>query len=79
MATRKVETETIIQATPQKIWKVLTEFERYPEWNPFIKSIVGGQKVGKKLATQIIPPNRSLMKFSPTILAYEPERTPLAR
>lgn len=68
---KELKTEIQIKSTPEKVWEVLTKFEEYANWNPFIISITGTKKVGEKLATQIIPPNRKRMKFSPVILRLE--------
>lgn len=68
---KTIQTEIIINATPDKVWNVLTEFERYPEWNPFIKSIKGDKSLGGKLETTILPPNRKQMNFKPRILAFD--------
>jgi hypothetical protein len=35
----KVDTEIQISAPVDRIWKALTDFGAYPEWNPFIKSV----------------------------------------
>ena len=37
----EIETKIRINASPKQVWDVLIDFERYPEWNPFIKSIKG--------------------------------------
>ena len=29
-----IRTEITLPASPEKSWKVLTDFARYPEWNP---------------------------------------------
>ena len=34
-------TEVEINAPPSRVWEVLTNFEKYPIWNPFIKKISG--------------------------------------
>ena len=47
------------------------DFERYPEWNPFIKSISGEPGVGAKLQIAIQPPDSSGMKFTPTVLGAD--------
>lgn len=65
----KIETQITIAAAPEKVWKVLTDFNHYPEWNPFIKSVKGIVEVGKTI--QITLPD---MKFTPKILIFEKNR-----
>ena len=38
---KEIKTEIVIHATPEKIWKILTDFGNYPQWNPFIVSVTG--------------------------------------
>ncbi|MGZ5382453.1 MAG: SRPBCC family protein [Acidimicrobiia bacterium] len=38
---RSIETSIEIDAQPARVWEVLTGFERYPEWNPFVASLHG--------------------------------------
>ena len=33
---REVHSEIEINASPERVWQVLTDFERYNEWNPYI-------------------------------------------
>jgi len=49
----------------------LTDFESYPEWNPFIISISGAKGVGDQLTVSIKPPDSKPMRFKPTILECE--------
>ncbi len=41
---KKIETEIIIDAPVTTVWQVLTDFERHPTWNPFIKAIAGQKR-----------------------------------
>ncbi|HTB31082.1 MAG TPA: SRPBCC domain-containing protein [Bacteroidia bacterium] len=68
---KEIKTEITINALPAKVWAVLTDFENYPNWNPFIKSISGKVAVGKKINTRLEPPGAKGMTFTPTVLAYE--------
>ena len=67
---KQIETETIIEASPESVWSILTDFESYPSWNPFIKSIEGIKSKGEKLSVLIQPPNGSSMNFKPTVLVF---------
>ncbi|XLS30111.1 SRPBCC family protein [Flavobacteriaceae bacterium M23B6Z8] len=69
--TKKIETEILINANPEKVWKILTNQKEYPDWNPFIKHFEGKLEIGKKLKISIQPPNSSQMKFQPKVLAFE--------
>lgn len=46
---KELRTEIEIQASPDKVWQVLTSLDMYPEWNPFIHHAVGVAKVGEKV------------------------------
>lgn len=68
---KEIKTEILMDATPDKVWAILTKFENYPNWNPFIKSINGDVKVGNKITVRIKPPEGKGMTFNPKILAFE--------
>lgn len=63
-----INTEIQINAPIETVWDVLTDFDHYPNWNPFIKSISGKLEVGKTLKVTIQPPNSGIMRFKPRIL-----------
>ena len=69
-----ISSEIRINASPQKIWAVLTDFQKYPEWNPFIKTISGEVSVGDRIKVKIEPPGSSAMTFKPEILVFEPNK-----
>ena len=69
--TTEIKTEIYIRASPEKIWKILTDFNNYRSWNPFIKSISGLVAVGKKIRVRLEPPGARGMTFNPEVLILE--------
>ncbi|MGP6173333.1 SRPBCC family protein [Corynebacterium sp. A21] len=63
--------EIEINASPEQVWEVLTDFESYPVWNPHIITISGTPEVGEKLDVEITA-GGSTMRFNPTVLTAEP-------
>ena len=51
--TRRIDTEIFIAASPDQVWRVLTDFAAYPQWNPFILSIEGRAEWGARLTVRI--------------------------
>lgn len=49
-----------IQASPEKVWRLLTDLSRYPEWNPFICHAIGEAKVGKTVDLDFQPDSKGL-------------------
>lgn len=74
MTIMKIETEILINAGAETVWKVLTDFDNHPTWNPFILSISGEKAVGKNLTVSMRPPGGKGMTFKPVILKFEPNR-----
>jgi hypothetical protein len=68
---KEIRTQILINATTEKVWTILTNFNDYPNWNPFIKSIKGEVKVGNKITARIEPPEAKGMTFKPKILTFE--------
>ena len=68
---KTIRTEIQINASVEKIWTILNEFEHYPEWNPFIQKISGEKKMNGKLKVLIQPHGGKAMEFTPTIQKYE--------
>lgn len=62
-----LETEIQISAPPERVWAVLTDLEKYQEWNPFIREARGQVKVGDKLTVRIFPPDSKAMEFKPVV------------
>ncbi|HZV13636.1 MAG TPA: SRPBCC domain-containing protein [Candidatus Kapabacteria bacterium] len=69
---REIATEIEIKASPEKIWAILMDFPKYPEWNPFIKSVTGSSKTGSQLKVLLQPPGARGMEFEPIVLKSVP-------
>ncbi|MGZ7108407.1 MAG: SRPBCC family protein [Methanobacterium sp.] len=70
---REICTEIEIEASTDIIWDIITDFDDYPNWNPFIKEISGDLKEGSHIKVILKPPNSNGMKFKPKIIRYQPE------
>lgn len=64
-----LKTEIVIHASPAEVWAVLTDFEAYPLWNPFISSLTGEVAVGNRIRAAL--PG---MTFTPRVLVFEAAR-----
>ena len=71
---KEIYTEIQINASPNTVWNILTDFDDFSRWNPFIKEISGNIQVGSQIYVYIKPPNSNAMKFKPKLLKYEPEK-----
>jgi hypothetical protein len=65
---RKISSETEIEASPAKVWAVLTDGPAHESWNPFIERIDGDLAVGRRLEVKF----RNGPKFRPIVTEYEP-------
>lgn len=71
---RQIETSITINAPPERVWGILTDFRRMPEWNPFITAISGPLQPQGRLSVRITPPGKRSMTFSPTVLVVRTGR-----
>jgi hypothetical protein len=71
---QQLHSDIVIDASPARVWEIVSDFDAYPEWNPFIRRIAGQMTVGSKLEAYLQPPGGRGMTFRPTVLAAEPER-----
>ena len=71
---RQLNSEIEIGASAERVWQLLTDFDRYPQWNPFIRSITGRPEPHTRLKVFIQPSGARGMSFSPTVLKAEHNR-----
>lgn len=70
---KSIQTEVIIKVAPSVVWGILTDFARYPEWNPFIR-IRGNAEAGIYLKNTIYLEGHKPQVFRPQVLTVKPER-----
>ena len=60
-----IRTAVDIAADKETVWNILTDFEKYAEWNPFIKSVSGEVKEGNRIKVTL-----QGMVFKPRVLSF---------
>jgi hypothetical protein len=52
---KRLRTDVDIEATPERVWEVLTDLASYPAWNPFIVRAEGVVETGRRLTLTMQP------------------------
>ena len=68
---KAIETHIIVDCTPEKIWDILTNFEKYESWNPFMTKVEGDAKLGAKIKVQIRTMRGKQRIYHPFITKFE--------
>jgi hypothetical protein len=71
---KSIRTAIHIEAPPETVWPILTDFARYADWNPFIPQAEGAIRKGATIEVRIEPPGGRGMTFRPTLQCVEPHR-----
>ncbi len=71
---KEIRTEIEISAPASKVWSVLTDFARFPEWNPFVVRVDGEPRAGRELKIDVQLPESRMLKFTPVVLRAEADR-----
>lgn len=72
---KEIKTQILINASAHKVWEILTDFNAYGKWNPFIKSIEGDVAEGNRIKVTLAQANGNKMIFRPRVLQYTPVQT----
>ncbi len=70
----RIVTETPIQADAAIVWSILSDFEGYPDWNPFIRMAAGALAPGEAVRFRFALPSRLKVPASGVITCCEPGR-----
>jgi hypothetical protein len=71
---KQLRTQIDIDATAEKVWQVLTDFDAYPQWNPFMTRASGTPERGERLTIRMQPEGGRAMTFRPTVREAVPQR-----
>ena len=71
---KEVSAEIEINSYPESVWKILTDFATYDQWNPFINKIIGIPTEGSKIDIYLETPSGKNRKYSPRITKVEEGR-----
>ena len=65
--------EIMIKAPVEKVWQILTDLEKYAEWNPLLYKVNGKLEVGETVIAYAKTASKD-MKFICTVTRVEPLR-----
>jgi hypothetical protein len=68
----RIETQIAIEAPPERVWAVVADFPRYPEWNPFILEVDGVVREGSSARYRFEFPKGVRIWAMAKILRYAP-------
>ena len=70
---KEVNASVDIAASPERVWSVVSDFDAFPAWNPFMTRASGQLREGSRLDITIEPPGGKPMNFKPKVLRVDPE------
>jgi hypothetical protein len=65
---------TEILAPAETVWRVLTDLDRYHEWNPFIRRARGSIRRGGRVKVRVKSRARIPLRFAATVTGVEDRR-----
>ena len=69
-----IETSIVIDSTPEKVWGILTKFEEYELWNPFMTKVIGSATLNSKIEVNINTISGKKRTYYPIITRCETNR-----
>ena len=72
---RELRAEIHISAPIEQVWRVLTDFDHWKDWNPMVNQASGTASVPSKLKlTMRGPDSKDAMKYEPIVVEVDPPK-----
>ncbi len=71
---KEIATEIQINSRPETVWKILTDFKNYSEWNPILIKITGELSIGNTLEIHLNTIGGKNRVYHPKITKITPNR-----
>jgi hypothetical protein len=69
---RTIRSAIEIRAPLETVWRTLTDFAAYREWNPHVRQVRGQPRLGGRLTIHSQPPTGRTVVLRPVIVAWNP-------
>lgn len=70
---KELHTDIEIAASPERVWRELTDFASYPSWNPLVVAASGTLREGERLRVKLALGKRA-MPIKPLVMRVLPQR-----
>ena len=70
----EIVTDTIIEASAERVWQELTDVAAYPSWNPVLRRVLGQLAVEQTLTVTRIGADGGEVTENPTVIHFRPVR-----
>src|SRR4029453_14008663 len=71
---KQLRAEVEVEASPERVWEVLTDFAAYRQWNPFIVHGAGQAVPGRPLELRLRLPRPPPTRTRPEVVGPAPGR-----
>ena len=69
---KELTTEIQINSSPEILWKVITDFKNYYQWNPILQKIKGEPLIGKQLEIHLSTIGGKNRVYHPKVIKITP-------
>lgn len=69
---KEIITRIEIRSNPEKVWKILTDFQLYEYWNPFIIRVAGSPIRGEKIEIELRTAAQKTRVYRPVMTMVDP-------